>query len=326
MVLLDGDMRIVAASHAFRSDFDLEGAVDGLLLADLGGGEWNVPQLRSLLEVALAEGPEIEVYEMDLRRPEQEDRNLRLNAQKVGFGGLKNDRVLLTVDDVTAARGIARSNQILLDEKDRLLHEKEQMLLDRNLLLEEMRHRIANSLQIIASILILKARAVQSAESRGHLQDAHDRVISIATIQEQLREGTVDLDVPPYLTKLCESLSASMIRESRPIVLSVVADTASVNPREAVSLGLVVTELVINALKHAFPDGRSGKVVVRYQGNALGWVLSVEDDGIGMPQPAVQRHVGLGTSMVSALATQMGARIETFDLSPGTKVALTHLQ
>lgn len=321
MLLLDGEMRIVAASRAFCSDFKLE-RVDGRLLSDLGGGEWNVPQLHSFLEVALAEGPEIEVYEMDLRRPAHKNRNLRLNAKKVGFGGFKSDRVLLTVDDVTAARCLAANNQILLDEKDELLREKEQMLRDRNMLLEEMRHRIANSLQIIASILIVKARGVQSEESRKHLQDAHDRVVSIAAIQNQLREGIIDLDVRPYLTKLCESLAASMIREYRPILLCVTAKAASVNPREAVSLGLVVTELVINALKHAFPDGRAGKVIVRYHHEGGDWLLSVEDDGIGMPTSEL--HVGLGTSMVAALANQMDAKISISNAAPGTTVTLTH--
>ena len=97
-------------------------------------------------------------------------------------------------------------------EKDDLLREKE-------MLLEEMRHRIANSLQIIASILLLKARTVQSEETRRHLQDAHQRVMSVATVQEQLRgTGHGDLiEIGPYLTKLCDSLAKSMIGSDRSI-------------------------------------------------------------------------------------------------------------
>lgn len=324
VLLLDGDARVVAASPSFCSEFHIDGTPVGMRLATLGQGEWNVPQLHSLLEVALFDGPPIDVYEMDLERAGAAARHLQLHAQKVETGSSKNDMVLLTIDDVSEARNLAVQNRILLRQNDEMLREKEQLVRDRDLLLEEMRHRIANSLQIIASILILKARGVQSEESRKHLQDAHDRVLTIASIQDQLREGLVDLEVGPYLTKLCNTLSASMIREYRPITLSVSASSIVVNPHVAVSLGLVVTELVINALKHAFPEGRTGNVLVRYESGADGWLISVEDDGIGMSCDEDEVHFGLGTSMVAALASQMDAVVATSDCMPGTKVTLTH--
>src|SRR4029079_13829347 len=92
-----------------------------------------------------------------------------------------------------------------------------ELLREKEVLLEEMRHRVANSLQIIASILLLKARAVQSEETRQHLQDAHQRVMSVATVQEQLRgTGLGDrIEIGPYLTRLCDSLAKSMIGAHR---------------------------------------------------------------------------------------------------------------
>ncbi len=259
VLLLDGDTRVVIASRSFTGTFETDGPPEGRLLADLGLGEWNVPQLHRLIEVALGEGPEIDCYEMDLRRPNAAVRHLRVNASKVASGDAAADRVLLTAEDDTQARLAAITTRDLLRERDLFIQEKSRAAEDRNLLLTEMRHRIANSLQIIASILILKARAVQSDEGRMHLQDACDRVMTIASIQEQLREGVVDLEVGPYLTSLAASLSASMIRDHRPVTLRVDADAAVVNPHLAVSLGLVVTELVINALKHAFPGDRAGR-------------------------------------------------------------------
>src|SRR6185503_4409640 len=120
-------------------------------------------------------------------------RTLLLNARQVFDEANPNSVLLLAIEDVTARRVAER-------EKDDLLREKE-------MLLEEMRHRVANSLQIIASILLLKARTVESEETRRHLQDAHQRVMSVATVQQQLRgTGHGDrIEIGPYLTKLCDS-------------------------------------------------------------------------------------------------------------------------
>jgi len=134
-------------------------------------------------------------------------------------------------------------------------------------LLEELEHRIANSLQIIASIILLKAKAVQSEETRLHLEDAHKRVMSIAAVQRQLHASgaTGPIEIAPYLTGLCEVLATSMIGGIRPISLQVVGEGGSGTSRQAESLGLIVTELVMNALKHAFPDEKTkGRITVAY--------------------------------------------------------------
>src|SRR5271167_2342060 len=152
-----------------------------------------------------------------------------------------------------------------------------------------MQHRIVNSLQIIASILMLKARAVTSEETRQHLQDAHRRVMSVAAVQEHLHSsGRADMiEVGPYLDKLCLSLAESMIGESRPATIAVTADKRAVLSADAVSLGLIVTELVINALKYAFPDlSETATVTVRYVVNGTDWKLSVSDNGIGRTEKA----------------------------------------
>jgi two-component sensor histidine kinase len=128
--------------------------------------------------------------------------------------------------------------------------------------------------------------------------------------------------VASYLTKLCDSLASSMIGDSRPLTLKVQADDASVTSHTAVSLGLIVTELVINALKHAFPDDRAGHVLVTYNATPGGWILAVGDDGIGRPPPGPRTRVGLGTTVVDALAKQLGARVDTSDAAPGARIAV----
>ena len=173
-----------------------------------------------------------------------------LHARKVLGTDEGHALILLGFEDITERRAIEQEKADLQIRTDDLLQQKE-------MLLAEMQHRIVNSLQIIASILMLKARAVTSEETRQHLQDAHRRVMSVAAVQQHLHSsGRADMiEIAPYLTKLCASLAESMIGESRPAThRRSTADDGSVLSADAISLGLIVTELVINALKYAFPD------------------------------------------------------------------------
>jgi chemotaxis protein methyltransferase CheR len=186
---------------------------------------------------------------------------------------------------------------------------------------------VANSLQIIASIILMKARTVQSEETRLHLQDAHSRVMSIAAVQEHLHASaaTGPVEITPYLLKLCETLATSMIGDIRPISLKVCGDGGSATSRQAECLGLIVTELVMNALKHAFPsDNGDGRITVGYDAAGTDWKLSVTDNGIGKPDGVfAQPKTGLGTSIVKALAQQLGAQVETLAGAEGTTVSIT---
>lgn len=316
LLLFDGDLRVVSATPSFCVSFDLHSdQTSGRTLSELGTGEWNIPQLRVLLENALSDDSEVGDYETDLLRPGTDPRRLILHVQNLVYDDKQNARILLTVNDVTDARRTEQMNVALLLEKDNLLRE-------RAILLQEMQHRVANSLQIIASVLLLKARTVKSEETRLHLQDAHDRVMSVAAVQQHLQTSLGDVEVGPYLVKLCESLASSMIRESRPLKLQVHSDGATISSQKAVSLGLIVTELVINALKHAFPDSRGGLVDVSYHVDRQNWTLSVTDNGIGRHDASPAAKVGLGTSIVEALANQLDAHIVISDASPGAKIAV----
>ncbi len=316
LLLFDGDLRVVSATRSFFTAFDLKAVeVERRLLADIGVGEWDIPQVRLLLENALMGGPALGDYETDLVREGVPPRRLVVDAQNIVYDDKLNARVLLTVNDVTEARRAEQLNVKLLLEKDALLHE-------RDILLQELQHRVANSLQIIASVLLLKARTVTSEETRLHLRDAHDRVMSVAAVQQLLQTTLGDVEVGPYLTKLCNSLATSMIRNDRLLSLKVEADTATVTSQEAVSLGLIVTELVINALKHAFPGERGGDVVVAYRADTGGWTLSVEDNGVGRKVTRTKTKGGLGTVIVDSLAKQLGATVLFSDLKPGLRVSV----
>jgi two-component sensor histidine kinase len=315
LLVLDHDLRVIAASRSFYLTFKVSRQdTEGRRLYTLGNGQWDIPALRLLLEQIVPEHTVMEAYEVEQEFPGIGRRTMLLNARKVFDEGNSHSTLLLAIEDITERRATERALQDLLEQKD--------------MLLQEMSHRVANSLQIIASILLLKARTVQSEETRLHLQDAHQRVMSVASVQQQLQATGrgESIQIGPYLSKLCESLAASMIGEIRPISLKVLAEEGMASSSQAVSLGLIVTELVINALKHAFPDHkRDGQVVVSYAVDGASWKLSVSDNGVGKADLRDSSKTGgLGTSLVQALAQQLEARVDSVSTSEGTTISIIH--
>ncbi|HEY4941898.1 MAG TPA: histidine kinase dimerization/phosphoacceptor domain -containing protein [Rhizomicrobium sp.] len=322
LLILDGDLNVLFASTSFYRAFEtgLEDIRDRQLFA-LDDGAWDIPGLRALLADIAPENTATEGFEIAHDFPRIGRRTMLICARKARYESDTRTAILLSFEDVTERRGLEREKEHLQQRTDELLQQKE-------VLLEEMQHRIVNSLQIIASILMLKARAVTSEETRRHLQDAHRRVMSVAAVQRHLHtSGRADLiEVAPYLSKLCESLAESMIGDSSPAKLIVIADTGSLASADAVSIGLVVTELVINALKYAFPTARSAaEVVVRYEVNGTDWQLSVCDNGVGRPEDdGTAKKGGLGTSLVNALAHQLDAKVQIASTQAGMSVTITH--
>jgi two-component sensor histidine kinase len=312
VLLLDGDMTVLAASASFCFAFEVDpSSAAGRQVFHLGKGEWDVRQLRSLLKVTADWYAHIDAYEMDLVREGRESRRLVLNARKLDYADAQDVRLLLSVTDVTHARMAEKQMSDLLREKA--------------ILLQEQQHRVANSLQIIASVILQSAKRVRSEETRTHLYDAHNRVMSVAAVQQQLAasaQGDVKLRV--YFTDLCQSIGASMIRDPRQLSLDTSVDDCVVTAQVSVSLGLIATELVINALKHGFPGRRHGRITVGYSSLSPGWTLSVRDNGVGMPTNGAVAKAGLGTSIVEALARQLGADIRVTRGNPGTAVSVTH--
>jgi chemotaxis protein methyltransferase CheR len=314
LLVLDQELCVVVASRSFYRAFHVTPAeTETRHISALGNGQWNIPALCALLSDIIPGHRTIEAYEVEHDFPTIGQRTMLLNARKVFYEGNNSTSLLVAIEDITQRRLLER-------EKDELLRQKD-------LLLREMNHRVNNSLQIIASILLLKARTVQSEDTRRHLQDAHERVMAVATVQEQLQPTIfgAKIETRTYLTRLCESLAASMILDGQPVSLRVEADDGSTTSEQAVSMGLITTELVINALKHAFPEKAAGSIVVGFESSPSAWRLSVSDDGVGVSRslPDAPVRIGLGTSIVEALARQLGGRVTTSDTAPGTSVSVT---
>jgi two-component sensor histidine kinase len=315
LVVLDQDLRVVAASRSFYLTFKVNADhTQGRLLYDLGDGQWDIPELRVLLGKILPERGAMENYEVEHDFPSIGRRTMLLNARKVFYEASSNSTILLGIEDVT--------------DKRRLESEKDDLIRQKEVLLAELQHRVANSLQIIASIIMLKARAVDSEETRQHLEDAHNRVISVAAVQKHLHgsvlKGTVEMG--PYLATLCGALAESMISDNRLISIKAGGTGGVSTNRDAESLGLIVTELVINSLKHAFNDTtKGGNIRVSYDVSGTDWQLAVSDNGSGKPDGVfAQPKSGLGTGVVKALAKQLDANVTTVSKVSGTTVSVTH--
>jgi chemotaxis protein methyltransferase CheR len=314
LIVLDQDIRVVAASRSFYLTFEVNtDETQGKLLYDLGDGQWDIPKLRLFGKIVPEQGA-MENYEVEHDFPSIGRRTMLLNARKVFYEKGSHSTILLGIEDITEKR-------ILENEKDDLIRQKQ-------VLLEELEHRVANSLQIIASIIMLKARAVESEETRRHLQDAHNRVISVAAVQKHLHGSVTkgSIEMGPYLATLCSALAQSMISDNRPISIKVSGTGGACTSRNAESIGLIVTELVINSLKHAFNETTTdGVITVAYDVSGTDWQLAVADNGSGKPDGVfAQPKTGLGTGVVKALARQLDAQVVTLSGASGTKVSVTH--
>ena len=194
LLVLDEAMRVVAASRSFYLAFQTSPQeVEGRSIFSLADGSWDVGELRALLAAILSRHVAMEGYEVEQEFAGSGHRTMLLNARAVFDDVHAEGMILLAMEDVTQRRAAERASSSLMRQKD--------------ILLQEMQHRVANSLQIIASVLLLKAQTVQSEEARRHLHEAHQRVMSVAAVQQHLHaSGHRELiEIGPYLTHLCEN-------------------------------------------------------------------------------------------------------------------------
>ena len=320
-LVIDDKLRILAASRCFCEIFkEDQNLSHGRSLLELGDGQWDVPGLRPLLERVVPDRACVHGFEFEQDFRHLGHRTMQLNADLILDQGDTAPMVLLAIKDITSRRQIEQ-------EKAQLLKDTEDLLEQQKTLLREMRHRIANSLQIIASILLMKASSVASEETRTELRDAHQRVMSVAAVQSHLHdvEGIEQIDMGAYLTKLAAGLAASMVGPKQNIRISVGADGGTLSTSHAVSVGLIATELIINAIKYAFPDNRTpGRIRMTFETAQLDWKLTVADNGTGrLARETAEPKSGLGTALIAALASQLEAQISEVSTDKGLTVDVT---
>ena len=206
--------------------------------------------------------------------------------------------------------------------------ERDREVAERDLFLEEFDHRVKNNFTLVASLLDMQRRRAGQGETAEALGEALARIDSIARAHRHLYRGggasVGNVDMAAYLHELCVALSDALFLRST-ITLDCQSDHAAIPRDRAVSIGLVINELVTNAVKHAFADRDEGHIKVRFEAAEPGWKLTVSDNGAGIPAATKPRgrEGGLGRRLIDAFARQAQGTITTESSPAGTTVTVT---
>lgn len=220
--------------------------------------------------------------------------------------------IFAVITDITERKRVEETTKAALREKD--------------ILLREIHHRVKNNLQIIASLLKLQSALIENVEARSMFKMSHDRIRTMALIHEKLYQSKdlARIDFSAYIRSLGTHLLASYAVTPGDVRIATRADHVYLDINTAIPCGLIINELVSNALKHAFPRGRTGEIHVECHASKDGpYTLLVSDNGVGFP-PEVdfQSTETLGLQLVNTLVRQLEGSI-ALDTAGGTKYTIT---
>jgi PAS domain S-box-containing protein len=204
------------------------------------------------------------------------------------------------------------------EELNRLVKSKE-------MLMKELEHRVKNSLTLVSSLLKIGTNELSDPTAIGVFEDTVSRIQSMSAIYEQLylTESVASIDFGIYVDGLAKSILSTFSYDTSRIRLSVEAEHIEIDTKRAISLGLIVNELITNAVKYAFPDNRSGSIKVLFEKIENNVILTVSDDGIGIQDPTIpDSSPTMGISLIRLLTEQIVGFMK-FDLSHGTSFSIT---
>ena len=227
-----------------------------------------------------------------------------------GDGGVRwvEDRTMVERDGrgtVTHYQGIVMD----ITERKRAEEQVRSSLAEKEILLKEIHHRVKNNLQIISTLLDLQSGSIADERSRKFFRESQGRIRSMALVHEKLYQTRdfSQIDFQGYIESLTKYLFQTYVTDPGQVVLSVDAGAIALAIDDAIPCGLIINELVSNALKHAFPQGRHGEIKVGFQPEDQGWiVLTIADTGIGLsPDLDFSATETLGLQIVNTLARQL---------------------
>jgi len=211
------------------------------------------------------------------------------------------------------------------DERECLISKLNRALAGKTLLMRELHHRVKNNLAVIASLLSMQAEKLTDERAIGALSDSQQRVMSMALIHESLygSEHMDKLNFREYLEKLANQVHAAYATESDLVNVRIAAEDIDLPMHRVISCGLIVNELLSNALKYAYPHGHRGEIGIQFARIESGRLcLSCQDNGVGIPESFDWKHSSsLGLRIIQLLTEQLDGEL-ILDRSRGTKFEL----
>ncbi|HTW64525.1 MAG TPA: histidine kinase dimerization/phosphoacceptor domain -containing protein [Bryobacteraceae bacterium] len=235
------------------------------------------------------------------------------------------------IRDARIRRERMQAERALTESRERLtaqaaaMDRQTELLRQRETMLREIHHRVKNNMQVMSSLLSLQSRAASTLEIRRMLEDNQNRIQSMALLHEILyqSEDLAIVDFSKYLMRMVHHLFLSYGVDNRRIRLKTELDPIGLELDDALPSGLLISEVISNSLKHAFPDGREGEVqIVLRRQSAATVSLLLSDDGVGLPEGLNwETSRSLGLRLVRALADQLHARLD-IRAQGGTEISL----
>ena len=218
------------------------------------------------------------------------------------------------LNDMRAVEQHTQALESEVEERQRAEEEIKRSLAEKEVLLQEIHHRVKNNLQIVSSLIDLQARHTQDAETLEMFRESRDRIRTMALVHEKLYQSNdlAHIDLPGYIRTLATDLMHSYSISSNLIECDIHIDDIALGIDMAIPCGLIINELLSNALKYAFPDNRSGRISLELRQTQPGnYLLRVADDGTGLPEGMdYAKTDSLGLKLVVSLVRQLRGKIE----------------
>jgi len=230
---------------------------------------------------------------------------------------------MITDDEGNISGLLAVSRDIT--ERVKMEEEIQQSLEEKEMLLKEIHHRVKNNLMIIASLLNLQSRYIKDKEALGIFKESQNRANSMALIHEKLYRSTdlKRINFGEYIRTLANDLFRTYTDSSGRINLNIDVEDVMMDINTSIPLGLMLNELISNALKHGFPEGMEGDINIYFNSRDDQYQLKVGDTGISFPEDVDYRNTdSLGLQLVNNLTKQIDGQIE-LDTSQGTEFTIT---
>jgi PAS domain S-box-containing protein len=264
------------------------------------------PQDRNYLINEIEEKGEVVDYELILKTKNKSLLYVSTNAH-------------LLFDSSNKPIGIEGSLRDITDRKNIEL-QLQKSLIEKEMLLKEIHHRVKNNLMIISSLLNLQSRYIKDEESKNIFKESQNRANSMALIHERLYRSTdlKKIDFGDYIRTLADDLYHTYVMDTSLVQINVEVDDLMLDINTSIPLGLIVNELVTNSLKHAFLPGESGEINIKFNSQDDKYLLEVKDNGIGFPNDIDYKNTdSLGLRLVTSLTEQIDGKIE-FNNTSGT--------